>query len=193
MHRKYEDVDELSTELKNQLIAKSTSIIANLKKGDYIKAEALLNAITENLKLTYDSKEINKQRPNDGKEKNQHPLKPIRGQIYNAFLGENLGSELSGEHPVIILQNSSGNLFSQKVNVVPIEGDGNKVKKPYQIKLTSNELEDGVILKKDPSRVIISDIITIDKARLGLLVGKVKKEKMKEISKLIASQLEIKP
>ncbi|MUT68494.1 type II toxin-antitoxin system PemK/MazF family toxin [Paenibacillus sp. NEAU-GSW1] len=193
MHKKYEDVDELSTSLKDQLQTKSTSIIANLKKCDYTKAAALLDAITENLKLSYDSAELNKQRPTDGKEKNQHPLKPIRGQIYNAFLGENLGSELSGEHPVIILQNSSGNLFSQKVNVVPIEGDGNKVKEPYQTKLTSNDLEDGVTLKKDPSRVIISDIMSIDKARLGLLVGKVKKEKMNDISKFIASQLEIKP
>ncbi|WP_404403839.1 type II toxin-antitoxin system PemK/MazF family toxin [Jeotgalibacillus malaysiensis] len=150
-----------------------------------------MNFISENIRLTYTSEQLNNQRPKSGKDKNKHPVKPIRGQIYSAYLGENLGSELSGEHPVIILQNSAGNLFSQKVNVLPIEGDGNIVKEPYQMRIVSDDLEDGVKLTKNPSRIILSDVMTIDKARLGLKVGMVKKEKMKEVSKSLISQLSL--
>lgn len=189
--KEYDELDHLNDKSKDILTKKTESIVSKLKKTDFKKYVALLSFIPNNLKLTYKSDVWNKARPKTGKDKKKHPMKPIRGQIYNAYLGENLGSELSGDHPVIVMQNSTGNLFAQKVNVLPIEGDGNDVTEPYQMKITSADLEDDVKLTKDPSRIIISDILTIDKARLGVKVGMIKEVKMKEINKAIIAQLGI--
>ncbi|WP_248928666.1 type II toxin-antitoxin system PemK/MazF family toxin [Paenibacillus hamazuiensis] len=188
---KYNELKDLNEKSKEILLKKAESVISQLKQSDFVKGLSLIEAIPNSVKQTYDSIQLNTQRPKEGKEKKQHPIKPIRGQIYNAFIGENVGSELSGEHPVIIIQNTAGNLFAQKVNVLPIEGDGNVVKEPYQVKLTSDDLEDGVQLLKDPSRVIISDVLTIDKAKLGIKVGKIKDEKMKKINECLMIQLEL--
>lgn len=189
--KEYADLDVLNQKSREIIKTKVNTIIDEFKKTDYTKSLGIIQFIPKNLKNTYRSILLNKERPKEGKVINQHPIRPIRGQIYNAYLGENLGSELSGDHPVIIIQNTEGNLFSQKVNVIPIEGDGNKVKEPYQMKLTSDNLENGIKLSKDPSRIIISDIMTIDKTRLGLKVGQIKEEKMKLISKSIIKQLSL--
>nr|WP_285857390.1 type II toxin-antitoxin system PemK/MazF family toxin [Paenibacillus lautus] len=189
MGKKYADLKPLNEKSKEILYEKARETIEDLKYTDYNKFSNLIKVIPENLRLSYDSIEVNKQRTREGKEKGQHPIKPIYGQIYNAYLGENLGSELSGEHPVVIVQNSKGNLFSQKVNVLPIEGDGNVIKEPYQKKLTSDDLEGDTKLTKDPSRIIISDIMTIDKKRLGIKIGKIKDEVMSDIYKRLIEQL----
>ncbi len=55
--------------------------------------------------------------------KNFHPVKPQRGEIYNAFITEGVGSELCGNHLVVVVQNKKGNIYSEKVNLLPIEGN----------------------------------------------------------------------
>jgi len=118
-----------------------------------------------------------------------HPMQPKYGEIYNAIITENVGSELSNNHLVIIISNEKTNLFAEKVNAVPIEGDGNAVPK-YLVKLENSDLEYGK-LDKSPSRIIIPEIITIDKARLGLKVGQIKNEKIIEIQRKILEQFSI--
>jgi mRNA-degrading endonuclease toxin of MazEF toxin-antitoxin module len=191
MTDKYNELNTLNEKSRGRLEIKATEKIQNLKVTDYQKFLDLITFIPDALKISFDSKQLNRQRMKIGKEKGQHPLKPIRGQIYNAYLGENVGTELSGQHPVIIVQNIAGNLFSQKVNVIPIEGDGNNVKEPYQMQITSADLENGRLLSKDPSRIILSDILTIDKARLGVKVGKIKDGKMKLINESLIRQLSL--
>lgn len=82
---------------------------------------------------------------------------------------------------VIIISNDTGNIYSEKVNVLPIEGDGTKINPKYQMRLPNSDLESGH-LDKDPSRIIFTDIMTIDKARLDIKIGMIKHEKMKEIN-----------
>lgn len=100
-------------------------------------------------------------------------MKPQRGEIYNAFITEGVGSELYGNHLVIIVQNKKGNIYSEKVNVLPIEGDGTKINPNYQVRLSSDNII-GCKLDKDPSRIIITDIMTLDKTRLGRKIGRLK-------------------
>lgn len=188
---KYSDLKDLNEKSKGILKDELEKVIDELKHTDFVKFKELVNNTKEILKITYESGQHQKQRPKTGEEKGQHPVKPIRGEIYNAILGENAGSELSGEHPVIIIQNATGNLFAQKVIVIPIEGDGNTINESYMMKVTSEDLEDNKKLKKDPSRFIVSEIITIDKARLGVKVGKLKREKMKELNQKVYSQLSL--
>ena len=59
------------------------------------------------------------------------------------FITEGVGSELCGNHLVVIIQNKKANIYSEKVNVLPIEGDGTKINPNYQVRLSSAELADG--------------------------------------------------
>ena len=122
----------------------------------------------------------------------KHPKGVSRGEIYNLEITEGIGSELSDHHLVIIIQNKKGNIYSEKVNVLPIEGDGKKFNPNYQKQLTNADLEEGQ-LDKDPSRVIVTDILTFDKARLKSRIGKIKPEYMKDIiDPAVKRQLELK-
>lgn len=119
-----------------------------------------------------------------------HPIKPHRGEIYNAFITEGVGSELCGNHPVVIIQGKKANIYSEKVNVLPIEGDGTKIDPNYQIRSTSAGLASGR-LSKDPSRIIITDITTVDKARLGRLIGHLTPECLSSVENLLKRHLEL--
>ena len=109
---------------------------------------------------------------------NLHPIIPTRRKIYNTFITEGVERELTGNHLVVILQNQNSNMYSDKVTVVPIEGDWNKIKPSYQTKLTNKDLYSRK-LDKDPSRIIFADIMTIDKSKLGRKIGILKDEKFK--------------
>ena len=44
----------------------------------------------------------------------------LRGNIYLANLGENIGSVQRGERPVVIVQNNKGNKYSPTITVIPV-------------------------------------------------------------------------
>ena len=106
------------------------------------------------------------------------------------FITEGVGSELCGNHLVVIIQNKKANIYSEKVNVLPIEGDGTKINPNYQVRLSSAELADGK-LDKEPSRIIVTDITTIDKARLGRRIGRLTPECLAAVEKLLKNHLEL--
>lgn len=133
----------------------------------------------------------NNKRLRDSHSKKYHPVKVFKGEIYNAQITENAGSELSNNHLVIIIQGFSSNVYGEKVTVLPIEGDGSKINPHYQIKLTNTDLEEGMF-DKDPSRIIFTDIMTLDKARLDRRVGKLNSDKIDEVNKYLVTHLDIK-
>ena len=101
---------------------------------------------------------------------------------------EGVGSELCNNHLVVIMSNTKNNMYSEKVNIVPIEGDGTKINNNYQMKLTNKNLKIGHI-DKEPSRIIITDIMTIDKARLGRKIGYINDDYVDRIGEMISRQL----
>jgi mRNA-degrading endonuclease toxin of MazEF toxin-antitoxin module len=119
-----------------------------------------------------------------------HPINVFRGDIHNATITEGVGSELSGDHLVIIIQNKTSNIFGEKVTVLAIEGDGNSIDLKYQMKLSNDDLSYGH-LDKNPSRIIISDIITIDKSRLQRKIATINSTKMTEINQRLRKQLQL--
>lgn len=174
---------------KQQTIIKYTNInIKNIKDISFSKLKKFIKNLYILCKLHYISLENRKIR--DKHPEKRHPIQPLRGEIYNALITENIGSEICDNHLVVIISNPHTNIFAEKINVLPIEGDGNKVPS-YLVKLSNEDLEYGK-LDKNPSRIIIPEIITIDKARLGLKIGLIKKEKMLEINKKIIKQLSLK-
>lgn len=162
--------------------------VGNIKDISYSKLLKLINNLYTMCRLHYislENRKIKKLLP-----EGRHPIQPDRGEIYNAIITENVGSEINDNHLVVVISNEKTNVFAEKINVVPIEGDGNDVPS-YLVKLENADLEFGN-LNKDPSRVIIPEILTIDKSRLDLKVGKINEKKMLEISRKIMKQLDIK-
>lgn len=152
-----------------------------------LKMSSIIKDIPSVCKMSYESHQNSQLRKLTYN--NMHPIIPTRGEIYNAFITEGVGKELSGNHPVVVIQGRAANMYSDKVNVLPIEGDGNKIKSSYQEPLTSDDLEGDTTLLKEQSRIITSDILTLDKARLGKKVGKIKEEKMLIIKKFYLCKL----
>lgn len=186
---KYNTLKDLEDERKSTLSSMFIGILSNIKNTSFNKMTSIIKDIPSVCRMHYQSYEnsiLKKMNYNK-----VHPIVPIRGEIYNAFITEGVGRELCGTHPVVIMQNQAQNMHSEKVNVLPIEGDGNKINPRYQVQITSNNLEGDAFLTKNPSRVIISDILTIDKARLGIKIGKLDKKTMNLISEKLRIQLDL--
>ena len=101
-----------------------------------------------------------------------------RGDIYYADLRPVIGSEQGGIRPVVILQNNKGNLHSRTTIVAAITGELNKSNLPTHVIFKSD------CMKKE-SMVLLEQIRTIDKSRLGRLIGTMDNKIMKRVDKAI--------
>lgn len=89
-----------------------------------------------------------------------------RGDIYYADLSPVVGSEQGGVRPVLIIQNDVGNKYSPTVIAAAITSRMGKNKLPTHIDIYA----DRVGLQKD-SVVLLEQVRTIDKKRLGEKMG----------------------
>ncbi len=145
-------------------------------------------ACVENLELD----KISKQQLQEKSEnpKGFHPVSVRRGEIYWCNYTKGVGCEFSSNRTILILSNDSNNRFSQKVNGVAMEG-GRKSNN-YQIEVCDADLESGHISHfTGYAKVAISDIVSIDKARLSNKIGKIGAVKMKDIEKAVKAQLDL--
>lgn len=101
-----------------------------------------------------------------------------RGEIYYANLCPVVGSEQGGDRPVIILQNNKGNKHSSTTIVAAITGELDKPNLPTHVIFKSD------CMKKE-SMVLLEQIRTIDKSRLGRFVGTLDDKTMKRVDKAI--------
>lgn len=106
-----------------------------------------------------------------------------RGEIYVANLSPYIGSEQGGTRPVIILQNNLGNIYSPTLIVAPLTSRLKKKEIP-----THYLIEDMEALKEN-SLVLLEQIKTIDKQRVGEYIGKIPDHDMKSIEKAITISL----
>ena len=88
-----------------------------------------------------------------------------RGEIYSADFGTGFGSEQGGVRPVLILQNNTGNKHSLTTIVAAITGRKTKAALPTHVAIMTSGL-------KTESTVLLEQIKTIDKARLGEYIGR---------------------
>lgn len=111
--------------------------------------------------------------------------KIYRGDIYLANLNPYKGSEQGGKRPVIIIQNDVGNHYSPTVIVTAVTSRFFKKRAlPTHVPLDNAELEKN-------SLALLEQIRTIDKSRLIRKIGRVPKEKMKEIGAAIHVSLDL--
>ena len=99
-----------------------------------------------------------------------------RGDIYYADLTPVTGSEQGGVRPVLILQNNAGNHHSPTVIAAAITGSVKGKRQPTHVRLR------GVAcgLFRD-STVLLEQVRTLDKSRLGKYMGRVDEDKMREV------------
>ena len=91
----------------------------------------------------------------------------LRGDMYYADLGQGIGSEQEGYRPVVIIQNNVGNRHSPTVIIASITS-----KKDAKPKLPTHyyiHAENGLEL---PSIVLLEQLRTVDKRRLGDFIGR---------------------
>lgn len=136
--------------------------------------------------LNLKSKDNKAKREED--EKKYHPIRPKRGEIFLAELGENIGSEISQKHLVLIMQNDKGNLYGDTVVVVPISSSG-KLYLTHE-KILESDIKYGR-LDKLPSKAKTEQIQYMDKAKLIHKVGALKDDCLNKISNRIKKNLDI--
>ena len=124
----------------------------------------------------------------------------LRGDMYYADLGRGIGSEQEGYRPVLILQNNTGNKYSPTVIVAAISSkvDAKAKYSPTVIvaaisskvdakaKLPTHYLlqaENGLEL---PSLVLLEQLRTIDKKRLGAYIGHLEEKHIRRINHALA-------
>ena len=103
---------------------------------------------------------------NKGLKREEKNVQIKRGDIYYADLSPVVGSEQGGVRPVLIIQNDVGNKYSPTVIAAAITSRLGKNKLPTHIDIYA----DRVGLAKD-SVVLLEQVRTIDKQRLGEKMG----------------------
>ncbi len=106
--------------------------------------------------------------------KRPHPIQ--RGDIYYANLMPVIGSEQGGIRPVLIIQNNVGNHHSPTVIAAAITGYIKGKCQPTHVRLKGAACG----LFRD-STVLLEQLRTLDKSRLGEYVGSVGEDKMQEV------------
>lgn len=109
-----------------------------------------------------------------------------RGDIYYAALNPVVGSEQNGTRPVLIISNDVGNKYSPTVIVAAITSRKTKSKLP-----THYPLSEVKGLPAD-SVVLLEQIRTIDKKRLGNYIGNLAIEIITEINQSLLVSLGMK-
>ena len=104
-----------------------------------------------------------------------------RGDIFYADLSPVVGSEQGGIRPVLIVQNDVGNKYSPTVIAAAITSKLGKNKLPTHIDVFA----DRVGLQKD-SVILLEQIRTIDKQRLGEKMGHLDEELMTAVNDAIS-------
>ena len=108
-----------------------------------------------------------------------------RGEIYYADLSPVRGSEQGGIRPILILQNDMGNKHSPTTIVAAITSRKTKAALPTHVTFTAEFM-------KSESIVLLEQIRTIDKTRLGECIGKIDKDTMGAVDKAIIVSFGIK-
>ena len=107
-----------------------------------------------------------------------------RGEIYYADISPTIGSEQDGNRPVLVLQNDLGNHCSPTTIIAPITSKKTNRPFPTHVRLCTNGLLPGSV-------VLLEQIRTIDKQRLGKYVGKISIEEMGQVEGSLLASLGI--
>ena len=109
-----------------------------------------------------------------------------RGELYYADLGKGVGSEQEGYRPVVIVQNNMGNKYSPTVIVAPVTTNHEaKAKLPIHCYIGAESGLDA------PSVILLEQLRTIDKKRLGHFVGRLNRTHLRQLNHALAISIHL--
>ena len=111
-----------------------------------------------------------------------------RGDIYYADLSPVVGSEQGGVRPVLIIQNDTGNRYSPTVIAAAITSQMGKAKLPTHIELQAMRYG----LPKE-SVILLEQVRTLDKQRLGARIGMLPAPIMAQVNRALFMSLGMNP
>ena len=112
-----------------------------------------------------------------------------RGDAYYAQIEKGIGSEQDGDRIVIIIQNDIGNKYSPTIIGSFATSSITKASLPTHVKLSKDNLDFESDLRKSKfknSIVLLEQVRTLDKLRLGTKVGRIHTDKMHELDRALA-------
>lgn len=110
-----------------------------------------------------------------------------RGELYYADLGKGIGSEQEGYRPVVIIQNNMGNKYSPTVIVAPVTTNHEaKAKLPTHCYIGAESGLDA------PSVILLEQLRTIDKKRLGHFVGRLNWKHLRQLNHALVISIDLK-
>ena len=107
-----------------------------------------------------------------------------RGDIYYAHLASSKGSEQKGIRPVLVIQNNIGNRYSTTVIVAAITGHSKDKFQPTHVRL-----RDSACSLFRCSTVLLEQLRTLDKSRLGEYMGSIGSDKLREVDAALSISL----
>lgn len=185
IQKKQEQVEELSIKQYKEIddiLFKIRNKVNNNNYNDFIR---ICNWLGNKLDLCIKANQQDILRQKDTNK--YHPIRPRKGDIYVAELGENIGGEISSRHLIVVIQNNSINTYGNTVIVAPISSSL-KYSKTHII-INNEDIKNGR-LDKLPSKVKTEQIKHIDKARLVKKIAELNNDTMEKITKIINKNID---
>ena len=104
-----------------------------------------------------------------------------RGEVWWINFEPSIGGEIRKQRPAVIVSNDAANHYLNRVQVVPITGNVNKLY-PSEAYMT---------FRGKKSKAMADQITTVSKKRLINSAGSISKTEMEGISKAITTQLDL--
>ena len=111
---------------------------------------------------------------------------PQRGDVYWVNLDPTVGSEIAKTRPALIISNNIGNQYADRVIIAPISSGNVRRVYPFEVRLETGE--SGLPRR---SKVLLDQIRTVDKSRLGDRIGLLTPARMEEVNRAIRLSLAV--
>lgn len=111
---------------------------------------------------------------------------PQRGALYWVNLDPTVGSEIAKTRPALIISNNTGNQYADRVIVAPVSSGNVQRVYPFEVRL-----EVGEAGLPQRSKVLLDQIRTVDKSRLGNRIGVLSPERMEAVNRAIRLSLAV--
>jgi mRNA interferase MazF len=111
---------------------------------------------------------------------------PRRGEIYWVNLDPTVGSEISKTRPAVIISNDVGNEYSRRVIVAAMTSQGTDRVYPFEVFVPAG---DGGLART--SKVLLDQIRSVDKGRLGTRIGMLSTGLMADVDRAMRLSLAV--
>ncbi len=111
-------------------------------------------------------------------------ITPLRGEVYVVAFDPTVGSEIKKTRPAVVLQNNIGNRHGNTTIVAAVSSQFDT--KLYPTEVYVNPPDGGI---EKPCVVLLNQVRTIDKRRLGKRLGVLRHETMMRVDRALEISL----